>query len=64
MPRDTTDRPQMDVEDFYELVSRAPREIRNRLEFLGGRLCMSRKTAATNRSPDTPGAPPSGSPPP
>ncbi|WP_258198914.1 Uma2 family endonuclease [Streptomyces sp. A244] len=40
MTRDTTERPQMDVEDFDELVSRAPREIRNRLEFLGGRLCI------------------------
>lgn len=40
MTRDTTDRPQMDVEDFDELVSRAPREIRNRLEFLDGRLCI------------------------
>ncbi|WP_254401155.1 Uma2 family endonuclease [Streptomyces sp. AC555_RSS877] len=40
MTPDTTDRPQMDVEDFDELVRRAPREIRNRLEFLGGRLCI------------------------
>jgi Uma2 family endonuclease len=40
MTPDTTDRPQMDAEDFDELVRRAPREIRNRLEFLGGRLCV------------------------
>ncbi|GAB2812229.1 hypothetical protein GCM10027073_50500 [Streptomyces chlorus] len=38
MTRDTAERPQMSVEDFEELVRRAPREIRNRLEFLGGRL--------------------------
>jgi Uma2 family endonuclease len=30
----------MSVEDFEELVRRAPREIRNRLEFPGGRLCI------------------------
>ncbi|MBE4738182.1 Uma2 family endonuclease [Streptomyces sp. ND05-3B] len=30
----------MSVEDFEELVRRAPRELRNRLEFLGGRLCV------------------------
>ncbi|GGY27216.1 Uma2 family endonuclease [Streptomyces djakartensis] len=40
MTPETADRPQMDVEDFDELVRRAPREIRNRLEFLGGRLCI------------------------
>ncbi|WP_248844373.1 Uma2 family endonuclease [Streptomyces hirsutus] len=40
MTPDTADRPQMSVEDFEELVRRAPREIRNRLEFLGGRLCI------------------------
>jgi len=36
----TAERPQMSVEDFEELVRRAPRELRNRLEFLGGRLCV------------------------
>jgi Uma2 family endonuclease len=40
MTPDTTDRPQMSVEDFDELVRRAPRELRNKLEFLGGRLCI------------------------
>ncbi|MGW1669508.1 hypothetical protein [Streptomyces sp. NPDC002324] len=30
----------MSVEDFEELVRRAPREQRNRLEFLGGKLCV------------------------
>ncbi|MEU5598898.1 Uma2 family endonuclease [Streptomyces sp. NPDC020298] len=40
MTPDTAERPQMSVEDFEELVRRAPREIRNRLEFLGGRLCI------------------------
>ncbi|MFI9171830.1 Uma2 family endonuclease [Streptomyces lincolnensis] len=40
MTPDTTERPQMSVEDFEELVRRAPRELRNRLEFLGGRLCI------------------------
>ncbi|MFB7498139.1 Uma2 family endonuclease [Streptomyces sp. NPDC056161] len=40
MTPDTADRPQMSVEDFEELVRRAPRELRNRLEFLGGRLCI------------------------
>lgn len=40
MTPETADRPQMDVEDFDELVRRAPREIRNRLELLGGRLCI------------------------
>ncbi|WP_330458499.1 Uma2 family endonuclease [Streptomyces sp. NBC_00820] len=40
MTRDTAERPQMSVEDFEELVRRAPRELRNRLEFLGGRLCV------------------------
>ncbi|WP_427920891.1 Uma2 family endonuclease [Streptomyces sp. cg40] len=40
MTPDTADRPQMSVEDFEELVRRAPRELRNRLEFLGGRLCV------------------------
>ncbi|WDV52582.1 Uma2 family endonuclease [Streptomyces coeruleorubidus] len=40
MTPETADRPQMDIEDFDELVRRAPREIRNRLEFLGGRLCI------------------------
>ncbi|MDX3640344.1 Uma2 family endonuclease [Streptomyces sp. MB09-02B] len=37
---DTAEHPQMSVEDFEELVRRAPRELRNRLEFLGGRLCV------------------------
>ncbi|MBB4792414.1 Uma2 family endonuclease [Streptomyces nodosus] len=37
---DRSERPQMSVEDFEELVRRAPRELRNRLEFLGGRLCI------------------------
>ncbi|MEI5527205.1 Uma2 family endonuclease [Streptomyces brasiliscabiei] len=36
----TAERPQMSVEDFEELVRRAPSELRNRLEFLGGRLCV------------------------
>ncbi|MDF3142332.1 MULTISPECIES: Uma2 family endonuclease [unclassified Streptomyces] len=36
----TAERPQMSVEDFEELVRRAPRELQNRLEFLGGRLCI------------------------
>ena len=40
MTHDTADRPQMSVEDFEELVRRAPSELRNRLEFLGGRLCI------------------------
>ncbi|MCS0600454.1 Uma2 family endonuclease [Streptomyces sp. LP11] len=40
MTPDTEERPQMSVEDFEELVRRAPRELRNRLEFLGGRLCV------------------------
>jgi Uma2 family endonuclease len=40
MTPDTEERPQMSVEDFEELVRRAPRELRNRLEFLGGRLCI------------------------
>ncbi|MFM9699240.1 Uma2 family endonuclease [Streptomyces europaeiscabiei] len=40
MTPDTVERPQMSVEDFEELVRRAPRELRNRLEFLGGRLCV------------------------
>ncbi|MDQ1046581.1 Uma2 family endonuclease [Streptomyces sp. V4I2] len=40
MTPDTAERPQMSVEDFEELVRRAPRELRNRLEFLGGRLCV------------------------
>ncbi|MGC9543254.1 Uma2 family endonuclease [Streptomyces sp. UG1] len=40
MTPDTAERPQMSVEDFEELVRRAPRELRNRLEFLGGRLCI------------------------
>ncbi|MFF5183755.1 Uma2 family endonuclease [Streptomyces sp. NPDC000345] len=40
MTPDTEDRPQMSVEDFEELVERAPRDIRNRLEFLGGKLCV------------------------
>jgi len=40
MNRDTAERPQMSVEDFEELVRRAPSELRNRLEFLGGRLCV------------------------
>ncbi|WNZ10598.1 Uma2 family endonuclease [Streptomyces sp. 11x1] len=38
MTPDTAERPQMSVEDFEELVRRAPRELRNRLEFLGGKL--------------------------
>ncbi|MFI8533837.1 Uma2 family endonuclease [Streptomyces aquilus] len=40
MTPDTAERPQMSVEDFDELVRRAPRELKNRLEFLGGRLCI------------------------
>ena len=36
----TAERPQMSVEDFEELARKAPRELRNRLEFLGGRLCV------------------------
>ncbi|MEV2216490.1 Uma2 family endonuclease [Streptomyces sp. NPDC050997] len=40
MTPDTTQRPQMSVEEFDELVRRAPTELRNRLEFLGGRLCV------------------------
>ncbi|MGW0879794.1 Uma2 family endonuclease [Streptomyces sp. NPDC002671] len=40
MTPDTAERPQMSVEDFEELVRKAPRELRNRLEFLGGRLCV------------------------
>lgn len=40
MTPDTEERPQMSVEDFEELVRRAPRELRNRLEFLGGKLCV------------------------
>ncbi|MDN3296243.1 Uma2 family endonuclease [Streptomyces ficellus] len=36
----TEERPQMPVEDFEELVRRAPKTVRNRLEFLGGRLCV------------------------
>ncbi|WP_326581840.1 Uma2 family endonuclease [Streptomyces sp. NBC_00487] len=40
MTPDTAERPQMSVEDFEELVRRAPTELRNRLEFLGGRLCV------------------------
>ncbi|MER5547052.1 Uma2 family endonuclease [Streptomyces sp. NPDC001118] len=40
MTPDTEERPQMSVEDFEELVRRAPRELQNRLEFLGGRLCV------------------------
>src|SRR4051812_44946661 len=40
MTPDAADRPQMSVEDFEELARRAPRELRNRLEFLGGRLCI------------------------
>ncbi|MFF0461552.1 Uma2 family endonuclease [Streptomyces mexicanus] len=40
MTPDTEERPQMSVEDFEELVRRAPRELRNRLELLGGRLCI------------------------
>ncbi|MDX3510519.1 Uma2 family endonuclease [Streptomyces caniscabiei] len=40
MTPDTAEHPQMSVEDFEELVRRAPRELRNRLEFLGGRLCV------------------------
>ncbi|MFG3294587.1 Uma2 family endonuclease [Streptomyces sp. NPDC048179] len=40
MTPETGDRPQMSVEDFEELVRRAPKELRNRLEFLGGRLCV------------------------
>ncbi|MEV8598005.1 Uma2 family endonuclease [Streptomyces sp. NPDC052012] len=40
MTPDTAHRPQMSVEDFEELVRRAPRELRNRLEFLDGRLCI------------------------
>ncbi|MET9549588.1 Uma2 family endonuclease [Streptomyces sp. NPDC006627] len=34
----TDERPQMSVEDFEELVRRAPETVRNRLEFYGGRL--------------------------
>nr|WSY53929.1 Uma2 family endonuclease [Streptomyces sp. NBC_00886] len=40
MTPDTAERPQMSVEEFEELVRRAPRELRNRLEFLDGRLCV------------------------
>ncbi|MGW2385431.1 Uma2 family endonuclease [Streptomyces lincolnensis] len=40
MNPDTAEHPQMSVEDFDELVRRAPRELRNRLEFLGGRLSV------------------------
>ncbi|MFF3909432.1 Uma2 family endonuclease [Streptomyces sp. NPDC001848] len=40
MTPDTEERPQMSVEDFEELVRRAPRKLRNRLEFLGGKLCV------------------------
>ena len=40
MTPDTANRPQMSVEDFEELVRRAPRELRNRLELIGGRLCV------------------------
>ncbi|MEU9284098.1 Uma2 family endonuclease [Streptomyces sp. NPDC048275] len=36
MTPDTTERPQMSVEDFEELARRAPRHVK--LEFLGGRL--------------------------
>ncbi|MFI9806552.1 Uma2 family endonuclease [Streptomyces sp. NPDC052301] len=40
MTPDTEERPQMSLEDFEELVRRAPRELRNPLEFLGGKLCI------------------------
>ncbi|MDX3802104.1 Uma2 family endonuclease [Streptomyces sp. AK04-3B] len=40
MTPDIEERPQMSVEDFEELVERAPRELRDRLGFLGGRLCI------------------------
>lgn len=34
----TAERPQMSVEEFEELVRRAPETVRNKLEFYGGRL--------------------------
>ncbi|MFD4634139.1 Uma2 family endonuclease [Streptomyces sp. NPDC058284] len=40
MTPSTEERPEMSVEDFEELVRRAPETVRNRLEFLGGRLCV------------------------
>ncbi|MEU6992873.1 Uma2 family endonuclease [Streptomyces sp. NPDC046465] len=40
MTPSTEERPQMSVEDFEELVRRAPETVRNKLEFLGGRLCV------------------------
>ncbi|MEV0442529.1 Uma2 family endonuclease [Streptomyces spectabilis] len=36
----TAERPQMSVEDFEELVRRAPETVRNKLEFLDGRLLV------------------------
>ncbi|MGW2558382.1 Uma2 family endonuclease [Streptomyces sp. NPDC001514] len=40
MTPSTDDRPDMSVEEFEELVRRAPETVRNKLEFLGGRLCV------------------------
>ncbi|MEV0253111.1 Uma2 family endonuclease [Streptomyces sp. NPDC050732] len=40
MTPSTEERPEMSIEDFEELVRRAPETVRNKLEFLGGRLCV------------------------
>lgn len=40
MTPSTEEHPQMSVEDFEELVRRAPDTVRNKLEFLGGKLCV------------------------
>ncbi|MEU2430720.1 Uma2 family endonuclease [Streptomyces sp. NPDC007861] len=40
MTPSTDDRQDMSAEEFEELVRKAPRNIRNRLEFLNGRLCV------------------------
>lgn len=40
MTPSTADRPDMSVEEFEELVRRAPETVQNKLELLGGRLCV------------------------
>ncbi|WP_079143718.1 Uma2 family endonuclease [Streptomyces luteocolor] len=40
MSPSTEERPQMSLEEFEELVRRAPETVRNKLEFLNGKLCV------------------------
>ncbi|MCF3119338.1 Uma2 family endonuclease [Streptomyces arenae] len=40
MTPSTEERPQMSLEEFEELVRRAPETVRNKLEFLNGKLCV------------------------